>query len=449
MRIAVVGLGYVGLVTGLVLAETGHDVAGVEKGKDRLGKLRRGETPFHEPHLAAFLERHGEGMTFSSDLGKCVERAEAVVIAVGTPSLPGGGADLGQVREVARQLARSRLPESTVVVNKSTVPIGTGGWVAREMGSHMGENKHTPSVASCPEFLREGTAFHDALYPDRIVVGADKIEAIRVVRRMFRPIARQSFSPPPGLPRPRGWEKGVPVLETGLESAELIKYASNAFLATKVSFVNEVANICDLVGADIEEVTQGMGMDDRIGPRFLRAGLGWGGSCFGKDVSALCHQAAERGYRASLLQAAISVNEFQRELAVRILAEGLGGIRGKRIALFGLSFKPGTSDLRDAPALTVARILVDRGANLVGTDPVAIPYAKRRGITFQLKEDPYEAARGADAVLLATEWPVYLGLDWMEVLKRMRGNLIVDGRNALGAKKMEGLGFLYKGIGTS
>ena len=311
----------------------------------------------------------------------------------------------------------------------------------------MKGQRFLPRVASCPEFLREGVAFYDAFYPDRIVIGADRPTTRAKVRMLFEKIEKQNFEPPPTLERATGKRGRVPVLETGLESAELIKYASNAFLATKISFINEVANICDAVGADIGEVSKGMGLDARIAGRFLRAGLGWGGSCFGKDVSSLSHQAAERGYVARLLQSAISVNAFQREKAVQKLAEGMGGVRGKRVTLLGISFKPGTSDLRDAPALTIAQKLIDRGALVTATDPVALPFAREEGVPFSLVACPYEAMEGADSVLLATEWPDYLDLDWDRIKKGMRGKLVLDGRNSLDRAVVEGAGLRYKGVG--
>jgi UDPglucose 6-dehydrogenase len=453
MKVAVIGAGYVGLTTALSLAYVGHEVVGVDLDADKVARLDRGELPFYEPHAKEMLALVRERLRFTARYEEAVPQAEVIFIAVGTPSLPDGAPDLSQVRSAARAIGRHLGEGFTVVVNKSTVPVGSGNYVEALVRrafqeAHGGEPDGRLAVASNPEFLREGQALYDSLYPDRIVVGAEDRRAIEVLRELYEPILEQSFTPPPFLPRPERMG-AVPFITTDLASAELIKYGANAFLALKISFINELARLAEKVGADIREVARGIGLDHRISPRFLQAGLGWGGSCFPKDTAALLAMGREYGLSLGITEAARKVNEDQRRWAVDKLLAELKTLKGRTIALLGLAFKANTDDLRESPALELARLLMDRGAFLRAHDPVALPRARKEvSLPLEYAETPEEALRGADAVVLATDWPLYRTWPWQELKPLLRTPLVLDARNFLDGKALEALGYRYLGMGV-
>lgn len=453
MKVAVLGMGYVGLTTAVALAYIGHEVTGVEKDEKKLEALKDGRVPFYEPWLPELLELSSSNLSFTSDLFEAVPDSELIMIAVGTPQKPSGQADSSHVEEAARQLAEAFLPgRSYTVVVKSTVPIGTNRRVAhvitRALCERGMEGKVQVSVASNPEFLREGSALQDMFYPDRIVVGAEDSKGVEVLRRLYRPILEQTFDPPAFLPRPSNYYL-PPLITTDPVSAEMIKYAANAFLAMKVSFINEIAGLCEKVGADVTEVARGIGLDPRIGLRFLEAGLGWGGSCFPKDTAALVAMGRELSYPMRLVEAAREVNFRQRERAVQKLQDALKGVRGRVVGVLGLAFKPGTDDVREAPALDIIRLLLEREAHVRAHDPVAIPNAKKAlaGLEVDFYEDPYAMAQGADALVLATEWPEYRKLDLKRVARLMRTPVFLDGRNLFDPQTARSSGLIYMGIG--
>jgi UDPglucose 6-dehydrogenase len=453
MKVAVIGAGYVGLTTALSLAYVGHEVVGVDLDTDKVARLNRGELPFYEPHAREMLALVRERLRFTARYEEAVPQAEVIFIAVGTPSLPDGAPDLSQVRSAAQAIGRHLGEGFTVVVNKSTVPVGSGNYVEALVRrafqeAHGGEPDGRLAVASNPEFLREGQALYDSLYLDRIVVGAEDRRAIEVLRELYEPILEQSFAPPPFLPRPERMG-AVPFLTTDLASAELIKYGANAFLALKISFINELARLAEKVGADIREVARGIGLDHRIGPRFLQAGLGWGGSCFPKDTAALLAMGREYGLSLGITEAARKVNEDQRRWAVDKLLAELKTLKGRTIALLGLAFKANTDDLRESPALELARLLLNRGAFLRAHDPVALPRARKEvSLPLEYAETPEEALRGADAVVLATDWPLYRTWPWQELKPLLRTPLVLDARNFLDGKALADLGYRYLGMGV-
>jgi UDPglucose 6-dehydrogenase len=452
--VGVVGTGYVGLATGACLAYVGHRVTCLDNNQERVADLREGRVPFYEPGLHELIAKSAGRLRFagSERLTEVVRGSDVLFVAVGTPQGGDGSADLSNVANVARAIGRA-LSGSTprelplVVVNKSTVPVGSAYYVSRLVGEGIDEAGGQGAefrVASNPEFLREGSAVHDSLFPDRVVVGTDSREALEALRTLYTPIVEQSF-PTEWDPRPK---VAVPFVTTDLGSAEMIKYASNAFLATKISFINEVANLCELVGADICEVAYGVGLDDRVGSRFLSAGLGWGGPCFPKDVAALRATAREYEHETPLLDAAAAVNERQRRRVIHKLQQDLHSLKGRRVALLGLSFKPNTDDLRGAPSLTIASALNSLGAKVVGYDPVAGKAAAQLKPHIQAVFDPYEALRGAHAAVVVTEWAEVRGLEPKKVASLMREpKLIVDGRNALDAAASQEAGLLYRGFG--
>ncbi|MEP7270640.1 MAG: UDP-glucose/GDP-mannose dehydrogenase family protein [Acidobacteriota bacterium] len=479
MDVCVIGTGYVGLVTGTCLSYLGRSVVCVDIDERKIEMLREGRSPIYEPGLDALI---GFGLQrgnlrFSTDLAGAVRQSEVVFIAVGTPSLGSGGPDLSAVEAVAREIGQS-LDGSRrrVIVNKSTVPIGSGNWVemlikeglnqklallqpkpgeldsreAATAAQRVTETSAEPPflVASNPEFLREGTAVLDSLYPDRIVIGAANAYATERLRSLYEPIIEQTFTAPHSAPRPTGFT-AVPVVTTDLASAEMIKYAANAFLATKISFANEIANICERVGADIREVVRGFGLDDRIGPRFLNAGVGWGGSCFGKDVAALIEIAEEYGYDPALLRSTVVVNRRQRQVAVQKLQETLKIIKGRTIGLLGLAFKPDTDDLRDAPALEIAQQLIGMGARVRVYDPVAMPACRRQHpqLKVEYAENAMTLAKDCDALVVVTEWEEFRQLDLGRIGAEMNTRILIDGRNVLDREAVEAAGFKYRGIG--
>ena len=379
MRVTVIGTGYVGTVTGACLAYLGHRVTCVDTDESKIARLQRGESPIYEPHLDKMLElaASGGGIDFTTELAAAAAASDVIFIAVGTPPLASGEANLASLEAAARSIgAAMDGSRFRVVVNKSTVPVGSGNLVETLVREGMGDappaaGKVRFGVASNPEFLREGCAVADSLYPDRIVVGASEERTVEAMRELYRPLVAQSFDPPPGLPRPATMT-AVPLLTTSLTSAEMIKYAANAFLAMKIGFANEMANICERVGAEATEVMAGIGLDSRIGSRFLNPGIGWGGSCFGKDIQALLHTAREYGYDGKLLRASMEVNTAQRHMVIQKLQEKLFILKGRAIWLLGLAFKPDTDDLRDAPSLHIAERLLQMGARVRAYDPIAM-----------------------------------------------------------------------------
>jgi UDPglucose 6-dehydrogenase len=419
--VGVIGVGWVGLVTAACFAELGHRVVARDILPEKVEALSRGEVAIHEPGLEDLLRRNAERITFTTDMNELLEEARLLFVCVDTPPTYSGDADLSRVRAVVQEL-----PEGSehVLVMKSTVPAGTGESIRRDM----------PELAyvSCPEFLKEGTAVEDFMHPDRVVVGSDRGDesAADAVEELYKPL-------------------GGEILRTDVASAEMIKLASNAFLATKISFINEIANVCEEVGADVGQVAKGMGLDARIGSSFLRAGIGYGGSCFPKDVSALKMLAGNTGYHFQLLTSVIEVNELQKRRVVGKLEKHLGSLIGKRIALLGLAFKPDTDDMREASSLVLAARLQGEGAEVVAYDPVAADRAADLLGSVEMAPSALEALDGADAAVLVTEWREFADLDWAAAGERMTRPLVVDGRNFLDPDKLTSAGFEYEGIGRS
>ncbi len=455
MRVTVIGTGYVGTVTGACLACLGHRVTCVDTDQAKIEKLRAGESPIYEPGLEELiaLAHASGGIDFQTDLSDPVRESDVIFIAVGTPPLPSGESNLSYLEAAARGIGRAM--DSTkfrVVVNKSTVPVGTGNLVQALVREGIAESgvagEVVFGVASNPEFLREGSAIHDSLYPDRIVLGAEEAPTLELMRALYQPLATQSFDAPVFAPRPASMPP-VAVVSTTLTSAEMIKYSANAFLTVKIGFANEIANICERVGADVTEVMLGIGLDTRIGAKFLNAGLGWGGSCFGKDVSSLLHTAGEYGYKAHLLEASLTVNNNQRQVIVQRLQERLGILKGRTIALLGLAFKPNTDDLRDAPSLLIADKLIRMGARIKAFDPVAMDAcrAHHAHLSIQYCADAFAAVEKADAVVLVTEWPEFGDLDLAQVAAKMAQPVLIDGRNLFNPERARAAGFAYEGIG--
>jgi UDPglucose 6-dehydrogenase len=433
VKVTVVGLGHVGLTSAACFAHLGHEVVGVDEDVEKLRVITRGDAPFFEPDLPDLLrEGLGSGrFRPTEDLGEAARHGEVAFICVGTPIRESGEANLSQVERVARMLA-PQLERYTVLTEKSTVPVGTGEWIRRAVGWIAPGAEF--DVASNPEFLREGQAVHDTLGPSRIVVGASSERAHRRLREFYAPIVDAS---------------GCPYIATDVATAELIKLASNAFLATKISFINAVSDVCEAAGADVETVARGMGLDSRIGPEFLRAGLGYGGFCLPKDVAAFRHKAAELGIDLSLLTEVARVNSRRPAAVVAKLRTLLWNLEGKRIAVWGLSFKGGTDDLRGAPALDVIRLLHEAGAEVVGFDPVAMDAAAKVVPELALASDPYEAAEGADAVVLVTDWATFRDVDLVRLRSVIAQPVIVDGRNLLEPSDAVDAGFVYASMGRS
>ena len=452
MNVSIIGTGYVGLTTGVMLASLGHTITCVDVDEAKLELLRQGQSPIFEPHLETLLNSVLSQMRFTSSYCDAISQADVIFIAVGTPSLPDGNSDLKYLRAAATSIGEHLGTSFTVVVNKSTVPIGSGNWVESLIRDAVeAKNEKIGNricVASNPEFLKEGTALEDSFYPDRIVVGADNNLGLEVLERLYAPILEQSFSPPIGLPRPENLPT-VALVKTDLTSAELIKYAANAFLSTKISFINEIAELAEKVGADVRHIAKGIGLDARIGQRFLQAGIGWGGSCFGKDTAAIINTAREYGISMEIIQAAREVNFRQRARVIEKLMLELKILKGKTIGLLGLAFKPNTDDLRDAPALDIGRRLIERGARVRAHDPIAMDRFKREHSDsgFQLVNTPERVFEEADAVVLVTDWIQYRDLCWNAVIPRMKNPYILDGRNYLNRSKLLEAGAKYEGIG--
>jgi UDPglucose 6-dehydrogenase len=419
--VGVIGVGWVGLVTAACFAELGHPVIARDIVQEKVDSLSRGEVAIHEPGLEDLLRRNAGRLTFTTDMDELLAGAKLLFVCVDTPPTYSGDADLSRVRAVVQEL-----PEDSdhVLIMKSTVPAGTGESIRRDMPGL--------SYVSCPEFLKEGTAVKDFMNPDRVVVGADPGDeaAAAAVEDLYRPL-------------------GGEILRADVASAEMIKLASNAFLATKISFINEIANVCEEVGADVGRVAQGMGLDERIGTAFLRAGIGYGGSCFPKDVSALKMLAGNTGYHFQLLTAVIEVNELQKRRVVGKLEKHLGSLIGKRVALLGLAFKPDTDDMREASSLVLAARLQGEGAEVVAYDPVAAERAADLLGSVEMATSAMEALEGADAAVLVTEWKEFAELDWAAASERMNRALVVDGRNYLDPEALTGVGFEYEGIGRT
>lgn len=449
MRVTILGTGYVGLTTGVALAYLGHDVSCVDKDESKIECLRRGVPPIYEPNLKELLALSQPKIRFLSSYAEAVPEAQVVFISVGTPPRPDGSPDLRFVRAAADELGQHLGQDYTVVINKSTVPIGSGKWVrlvihAAYLKRHGRVVDGLVGVGSNPEFLRESSAVADTLYPDRIVIGSNECRVRDTLVELYRPLIDQTFDPPPFLPRPQGIAP-VPLVLTDPASSELIKYAANAFLALKISFINEIGTLASKVGANIQTVAAGVGMDKRIGPKFLQAGLGWGGSCFGKDTSALLTTAFENGLSMPIVRASREVNWRMRVQVIEKLLSVHGALEGKRISLLGLAFKPETDDLRDAPVLDLARRLLDHGAKVTAHDPVACERFLREqpDLKIELAATAEALFEGADAVVLVTEWKQYLALDWPVLRSRMRTPVLIDGRNVMDGDAMAAAGYRY------
>jgi UDPglucose 6-dehydrogenase len=429
-RIAVIGVGYVGLSTAACFADLGHNVIGHDIDEQRVTQLRRHRIPIYEPGLEELIERNAraERLRFTASLKEAMAEAEFVFLAVGTPPDRHGGADLTALKSAAQSIGEL-LDHPVTLVSKSTVPIGTGDLVTEIVGSARPDTSVPFWVVSNPEFLREGSAVADFMNPDRVVLGGHDRQAAERVAELYAPL-------------------DCPILVTDLYTAEMIKYASNAFLATKISFINEIARICEKLDADVSVVAQGMGMDSRIGRAFLDAGIGYGGSCFPKDVRALAHMAKQMGYHPELLQSVMDINDDMRKLVVTRLSDLLGGLRGQRIGILGLAFKPNTDDLREAPAMEIVETLVRKGARVQVYDPAAMEKARHmlNGNVVRAR-DAYGAARKADAVALLTEWNEFRSLDLVKLRQVMSRPVVIDGRNIWDPAVMRDLGFVYRGIG--
>ncbi len=426
--LCVIGAGYVGLVTGTCLADLGNRVICLDIDDSRIERLRNGIMPIYEPGLEEMVRRNAASgrLSFTTSYEEALAETEMVFIAVDTPSGHEGEADLKSVRAAARSIA-AVMDHPMIIVNKSTVPIGTGDWVSDIINRHR-QNGVEFTVVSNPEFLREGSAVNDFLNPDRVVLGSLSREAAERVAQLYLPLR-------------------APIIITDLRTAEMIKYASNAFLASRISFINEIASICERLGADVKEVAAGMGYDRRIGPAFLDAGIGFGGSCFPKDVRALAHMAAIHGCHPQLLRAVLDINADQRRQVVQKLRDLLEKLDERTIGVLGLAFKPNTDDMRDAPAVEIIHLLQHEGARIKAYDPVAMDNARRVLPEITYCADPYEVAQEADALVIATEWNEFKHLDLQRIRQGLRRPILIDGRNIYEPEKMDALGFIYRGVG--
>ncbi len=428
MKIGIIGSGYVGLVTGACLAHLGHIVTCVDQDVEKVRTLKNGKVPFYEPGLMEMVLENvaAKRLSFTHDITRIVNRCEVLFICVHTPSRANGGADLRFVEKVAKQIA-THLRKYCLVVEKSTVPVETGEWVRRTIKRNVRSGVHF-DVASNPEFLREGSAIHDFLQPDRIVIGVSSARAEKLLRKLYGSLK-------------------APIIATDIKSAELIKHASNSFLSTKISFANALSRVCDAVGADVEKVTLGMGLDPRIGPQFLKAGIGFGGSCFPKDLSAFLHISEQLGVRFDILADVLRVNDTQREYFVRKILSEMRNLKGKTLGILGLVFKPDTDDMRSAPSIPIVQMLQKEGARIQAYDCQATAKCRAlfREVTFT--DDPYQAAKGAHAVAVLTEWKEFLNLDWKRLRRLMRSNFFFDGRNMFQPTEMKANGFRYVSVG--
>ncbi len=436
MQITVIGTGYVGLVTGTCFAETGAKVICVDNNSEKIEQLRSGVVPIYEPGLETMMVRNSEKglLSFSTSVAESVEESEVIFIAVGTPPGEDGSADLSYVLQVAGEIGRS-LPDYAVIVNKSTVPVGTAGKVKEVVRKELDDRGVDIDfdIASNPEFLKEGAAIQDFLRPDRIVIGVDSERAGSIMRSLYKPFMLNNH----------------PILFMDIASAELTKYASNAMLATRISFINEIANLCEMVGADINQVRKGVGSDSRIGNKFIYAGVGYGGSCFPKDVKALIRTAATLGCDLNVVNAVEKTNNSQKRiLAAKVRKHLDNSLKGKTIALWGLSFKPQTDDVREAPSFTFIDEVLSEGASVIAYDPAAMEETRKvYGDSIRYAGNPYDACSGADALVLVTEWPEFRLVDFKLIAEAMRGKVLVDGRNIYDPEELKTLGFIYEGIG--
>jgi len=431
MNIAVVGTGYVGLVTGACFAEFGVNVIGVDKDESKIANLQKGKVPFYEPGLEEMVVRNmrEERLSFTTDIKSAVEKSLVILIAVGTPPGEDGAADLRFVKEVAASVAR-HMNGYKVVVTKSTVPMGTGAMIKALIHETQAQ-KHSFSVASNPEFLREGAAIEDFMRPNRIVIGAEDPQAIAILKDLYNPL----------------YLIETPFVVTNVVSAEMIKYASNAFLATKISFINETAALCEAVGADVHEVARGMGLDNRIGRKFLHPGPGFGGSCFPKDTLAILKMARQHGLPAHVVGSVVEVNDEQIPRMVQKIAGMTGGIKGKKLCFLGLAFKPNTSDTRESPAVRIIQEVLKQGARVRAYDPAGMDEARHVLRDIEYAEDAYDAATGCDALVIATEWNQFRNLDWDRMKTALKAKVVVDLRNVYDPAHMKELGFQYAGVG--
>ncbi|MFN8008873.1 MAG: UDP-glucose/GDP-mannose dehydrogenase family protein [Terriglobia bacterium] len=433
MHVTMIGTGYVGLVSGAGIADFGLNVTCVDRDEEKIQSLQRGKIPIYEIGLEEIVRRNvkNQRLSFTTNLEQSISRSLVIFIAVGTPEGPDGKPDLSQLESVVASIAKS-MHEYKVIVTKSTVPVGTGRWI-RQLIERNQTRQVKFDIVSNPEFLREGSAIEDFMRPNRVVIGAESEQAAAIIRDIYRPL----------------YLIETPFVTTNLETAELIKYASNAFLATKISFINEIANLCEQIGADIHHVSRAMGLDNRIGSKFLHPGPGYGGSCFPKDTKALAQMGKDFNSRLRIVEAVIEVNRHQKARVVSKITEALSGVSSKRIALLGLSFKPNTDDIRESPAVAIGLSLIEEGAFIQVYDPVAIPNAKQvlTGDRVAYCKDAYEAALGVDAVLIATEWNEFRNLDMDKLKNAMKRPLVFDCRNIFDPEKMSKLGFEYHGTG--
>lgn len=431
MHISIIGTGYVGLVTGTCFAELGNEVICVDKDETKINNLKQGILPIYEPGLDVLVAKNVKDgrLSFTTDVGTATQKSLVVFVAVGTPPMEDGSADLQHVEAVAREIAK-HINGYKVIVNKSTVPVGSGQWIKKIIEAHMVE-KVSFGMASNPEFLREGSAIEDFMRPDRVVIGADSDEAFAIMKDLYSPL----------------YLIETPFVLTNLESAELIKYAANAFLATKISFINEIANICERVNADVHDVAKGMGLDKRIGPKFLHSGPGFGGSCFPKDTRALVQIADKVKWDFKIVKSAIEVNTQQHEIMISKVKSALGDLRGKTLGVLGLAFKPNTDDMREAPSITIINGLLEAGAKIKAFDPVAMEQAKRFLPSITYCDDTYPVAKGSDALIFITEWPQFRSLDLEKIKHSLKTPIVLDLRNIYDPKKMREFGFKYFCVG--
>jgi UDPglucose 6-dehydrogenase len=459
MKVCVAGVGYVGLVTGACLAYLGFDVDCIDIDEAKIEQLKQGVPTFYEPGLKELLDiciKKGT-LSFSTDIKEATIKADVIFIAVGTPQKENGEPNLEFVKAVSNSIGEALdCNKLRIIINKSTVPIGSGNWVEMLVNegvhnSHGRDCKPDFIVASNPEFLREGSAIYDTLYPDRIVVGSCDDRAVSILRKLYQPILQQSFAPPIKILTPPAGVNAVPLVITDITSAEMIKYASNAFLATKISFINEIANICEVVGADVKLVAQGIGLDSRIGGKFLNAGIGWGGSCFGKDLNAIISIANEYDFQPELLQSTINVNMKQRQTIVKKLQAALKILKGRTIGILGLAFKPNTDDLRDAPSLTIIKQLNKMGARVKAYDPIAMENCKAQNPDLEISYENSikDVVCDCEAVVIITEWDEFKYMDLKELKSLMSIPIIIDARNIIEPEEAHEAGIIYYPVGRA
>ncbi|MDR3591513.1 MAG: UDP-glucose/GDP-mannose dehydrogenase family protein [Negativicutes bacterium] len=451
LNVCIVGTGYVGLTTGVCLASIGHNVVCIDSDENKIQMLKAGQSPIYEPFIEELLRNTTDKLRFTQQYDKCSD-ADVIIMAVGTPPTPAGKPDLSYmekaVTDVVQYLSGKKFQ---LVVNKSTVPVGTARRTELIISSALNKQsrKATIAVASNPEFLREGMAVHDTLYPDRIVVGAKDTESVNLLRALYAPLLEQTFVAPESCPRPEGFSLPV-FLTTDVTSAEMIKYAANAFLAAKISFINEIGGLCERIGADVTEVARGIGMDKRIGSRFLQAGVGWGGSCFGKDTAALVNTGKEYAYEMPIVSSTVAVNKRQRLRVIEKLQDSLKVVRGRTIGLLGVAFKPNTDDLRDSPAIDIIKELLELGAYVKIFDPVAMPNCKRSypDLEIEYTEHVQQLATGCEAIVLLTEWDQFRNLPLKQLAALMTDSKVfVDGRNVVDRFAAQEAGLRYIGFG--